>query len=400
MILGINVDENFVYVCNNLDDNVMKIPFAIGRNLVSNKWFIGDEAKVENVDNLDIVVDKLYYILENDGNARIGDKSYEAEELTSIFIKNLLMKFSEIEYVTVVVRNSNIKILNKLKGALEKNKDLAFAYKVTTYSEAFVSYIKSKNAEYYDNPIALFNFTEKALNYYELIRYRAEDGTEYWKVNTKEHLSLPLDLLSGETGKKVCDNLLCDFAKNCIKEVSYNNIILSGLGFEDSSSYREFMTFVCAITEVDTDVDFFAKASLLLSMDLINDNFDDNVVLMTDARTEVAIRMYARVSETEDKIEIVKPGTEWFNIDKLSFNIIVDDEREIRFEYLKVIEGVVKDFVVAIPDSAKLRKDKTNEFEVNLIFSQQNILEITLIDNGFGEFYEPVFESVPMDVVL
>ena len=161
MIIGISIDENYAYVSTNLDENVMQIPFAIGKNLVSNNWFIGDEAKNENIDSTDIVIDKLYYILENDGNARIGDKSYEAEELTSIFLKHLILKFPNVEYVTIVVRNCNIKILEKLHNALMTCIDDKSKCKVTTFSEAFISYIKSHTSEYYDNPIALFNFTEK-----------------------------------------------------------------------------------------------------------------------------------------------------------------------------------------------------------------------------------------------
>ncbi|MBO6134771.1 MAG: hypothetical protein J6O09_03255 [Lachnospiraceae bacterium] len=400
MIIGISIDENYAYVSTNLDENVMQIPFAIGKNLVSNNWFIGDEAKNENIDSTDIVIDKLYYILENDGNARIGDKSYEAEELTSIFLKHLILKFPNVEYVTIVVRNCNIKILEKLHNALmtcieDKNK-----CKVTTFSEAFISYIKSHTSEYYDNPIALFNFTEKALNYYELIRYKSADNLEYWKVNTKEHLSLPLDLLTGDTGKRVCDNLLCEFAKHSIQEVAYNNIILSGLGFVEASSYREFMTYVCGITEVNTDINFFAKAAVMLSRDLMEGNFSEDIVLMTDARTDVALRVNVRVSATEDKLELVKPGSEWFDIDEYSFNIIVDNEKELRFEYLKVIEGIIKEFVVDIPGSDKLRDDKTNEYEVSLKFLQQNLLQVTLTDIGFGEFYESQIKSSSREIEL
>jgi hypothetical protein len=315
-------------------------------------------------------------------------------------MKHLLLRYNDIEYVTVVVRNNNIKILRKLIAALQDNMERKDAFKVTTYSEAFISYIKSREPEYYDNPIGLFDFTEKALTFYELIRYRAEDNTEYWKVNKKDHLSLPLDLLSGETGKKVCDNLLCDFAKSCIKEVAYNNIILSGVGFEDASSYREFMTFVCGVTAVDTYINFFAKAANLLSRDLMSNNFRDDVVIMTDARTEIALRMQARVNPTEDKLDLVKPGEEWLDIYNLAFNVIVDDEKELRFEYLKVIEGVVKEFGVTIPNSDKLRKDKTNQFEVSITFEQQNLLAINLTDIGFGEFYEPMFGSQPLEKEL
>lgn len=397
MILGISLDENFVYVNKLGDSDVIEIPFALGRNLVNNTWFIGEDARVENIDNTDIVIDKLYYLLENDGNAKIGNKNYDAKELTEIFMNTLILKYQDIEYLTIVVRNSNVKVLSKLEAALNNIIKDENKFKVTTFSEAFISYIKSKPKEYYSNPIALINFTEKALTYYELVRYKADNDIEYWKVDTKEHLSLPLDLLSGDTGKKLCDNLLYDFVKNSIKEDAYNDIILSGLGFNEASSYREFMTHVCSISRVDTDIFFFAKAAALLANDYLTDNFDKNVILMSDARTTVSISIYARVDKKDTKLEIIKPGMEWFSIFNYSFNVIVEDTRSIKFEYLKVIEGVIKEFTINIPDNYKLRNDKSNQFEISFTFIQQNVMDVSIADVGFGEFYEASHERITKD---
>lgn len=388
MVLGISLDENFTYVYKDGDKSVLSLPFAIGRNLNSNSWFIGDEAKNENVDNGDIVIDKLFYIMGNDGSARIGEISYEAKELVKIFFSHLLSKYENIEYVTVVIRNGNVKYLDKLKDALMSYFKDESKFKISTFSEAFVSYIKAQDEVYYSNLVSLFDFTEKALTYYELVRYIDDNNIEYWKVDTEEHLALPLDLLSGDAGKKVCDNLLYDFAKRCIDDEKYSNIVLSGLGFQDTSPYRDFMTYVCSISNVETDVNFFAKAACLLSQDILNNNFDNNVMIITDARTKASIKLLATVNQINTKIELIKPGVEWFSIKDNIFDVIVDGEKELRFEVLKVIERVVNEISVAIPEKMILRDDKTNLFQISFLFSEQSLLQINIADKGFGEFYE------------
>lgn len=398
MIIGISLDENFAYVSNNEDKNVLSFPFAVGRNLNTNTWFIGEEAKNENIDNVDIVIDKLFYIMGNDGTARIGETSYDAKELTRVFFSNLLSKFTNIEYVTVVIRQGNVKYLEKLKYALNEIFKDEKKFKVTTYSEAFISYIKSKEAVYYSNLVSLFDFTEKALTYYELVRYIDDNNVEYWKVNTEEHLALPLDLLSGDAGKKVCDKILFDFAKRCIKEEVYNHIILTGLGFEDASYYREFMTYVCSVANVETDISFFAKSASLLAKDIVGENFPNNVLLITDARTTASIRLIATVDQVKTKIELIKPGEEWFNLKDNYFDVILDDEREVRLEILKIIERVVTEVPIAIPEKMVLRKDKTNLFEIGFEFAEQNRVEISLTDKGFGEFYESSEQTVNRSV--
>ena len=393
MVLGISLDENYACVCVDGDNNVLSLPFAVGRNLNTNTWFIGDEAKNENIDNGDIVIDKLFYIIRNDVPARIGEISYEAKELIKIFFSSLLSKYDNIEYVTVVVRNGDVRYLEKIKYALVSYFKDSDKFKVSTYSEAFVSFIKSKDVEYYNDAVSLFDFTEKALTYYELVRYIDDNNIEYWKVDTEEHLALPLDLLSGDAGKKVCDNLLYDFAKRSMSEEKQGNIVLSGLGFSDTSSYRDFMTYVCSFAKVETDVYFFAKSAYLLSMDILNNNFDDNVMIITDARTMASVKLLATVNQVNTKVELIKPGVEWFDIKDNTFDIIVDGDTELRFEILKVIERVVTEEKFSIPEAMIRRQDKTNLLQICFMFTEQRIMQLSLIDKGFGEFYESSIEK-------
>lgn len=400
MVLGISLDENFAYVCANGDSNVLSLPFAIGRNLNTNTWFIGDEAKNENVENGDIVIDKLFYLIRNDVSAHIGEVSYDAKELTKIFFSELLSKYDNLEYVTVVVRTGNVRYLEKIKYALSSFFKDSSKFKVSTFSEAFISYIRSKDESYYNDTVSLFDFTEKALTYYELLRYVDDNNVEYWKVDTEEHLALPLDLLSGDTGKKVCDNLLYDFAKRSLGEEKYGNIILSGLGFLDTSSYRDFMTYICSVANVETDVFFFAKSAYLLSMDIINDTFDSNIMIITDARTMASVKLLATINQVNTKIELIKPGIEWFDIKDNTFDIIVDKDKELRFEILKVIERVVVEEKLSIPESMIKRDDKTNLLQICFMFTEQRIMQLTVTDKGFGEFYESTIETTGKEIKI
>ena len=211
---------------------------------------------------------------------------------------------------------------------------------------------------------------------------------------------MPLDLLSGDAGKKVCDNLLYDFAKRCIVDEKYSNIILSGLGFIDTSSYRDFMTYICSIANVETDIYFFAKSAYLLSLDIINNNYDNNVMIITDARTMASIKLMATVNQVNTKIELIKPGVEWFDIKDNSFDIIVDKEIELKFEILKVIERVVTEERLSIPNNMTLRNDKTNLLQIRFSFSEQRIMQLSLTDKGFGEFYESTIATTGKEIKI
>lgn len=400
MIYGICLDENFIHINVEGQKEVLTIPFSIGRNLVTKTWFIGNNEMTEEINNPDIVIDKLYYIMENGGTARIGEEEYNARDLVRYFFSTLFVKLGDVEFVTVVVRDANIKILSKIIKVLSLVLDDDSKYKVTTYSEAFAAYVKSKEASYYEHNIGLFDFTEKAMTYYELERYISEDGKSLWKVKKEEYWSLPLDLLSGDTGKRVCDNLLFQFSKKCIKKIDYSRIILSGVGFVDVSSYREFMNFVCSVSNVDTEVEFFALAASVLSKNIVNKNVDKDITLITDARTTAYIQLYATINQKETKIDLIEPGEEWLAIYNYNFDVILDNSHEIKFKVIKVLENDERDVVVAIPDNFPARYNKTSIVELSITFSQQELFEINATEKGFGEFFEATNECTTLPVEI
>ena len=53
--------------------------------------------------------DAVDYMIGNDVKARIGETSYDAKELTKLFFAELLSKYDNIEYLTVVIRKGNVK---------------------------------------------------------------------------------------------------------------------------------------------------------------------------------------------------------------------------------------------------------------------------------------------------
>lgn len=387
MKLGISLDENFVYVNIYGEDIVTSFPFSLGKNLRSKNWFIGEEARSENVDNVDIVIDKLYYIMENSGRACIDGVEYSAKDLVRIFFDNLFNKYTNIEYVTITIRKSNVGIFATLKSACYKYFKDYNKFKISTYSEAFVKYLTTQDESVYGDFVGLFNFTEKAITFYELEICPFEDKDVYWRIITKDYLELPLDLLSADSGVKLCDKLLTKFAKECFNDRVFANIILTGVGFTESQGYREFMNLVCGMGNVSTDVNFFAKAASLISnFELNKTHFD--MKFLTDARTNASISLFVTYNQESRRIELVKAGEEWFSIHQYSFQVIADESETLEFEVVKIVDSVVKQFTLSIPMDMIQRDDKTNLIEVVMTYTQQNYIDFVLNDKGFGEFFE------------
>ena len=105
------------------------------------------------------------------------------------------------------------------------------------------------------------------------------------------------------------------------------------------------------------------------------------------------MKLLATVNQVNTKVELIKPGVEWFDIKDNTFDIIVDGDTELRFEILKVIERVVTEEKFSIPEAMVRRQDKTNLLQICFMFTEQRIMQLSLIDKGFGEFYESSIEK-------
>ena len=101
-------------------------------------------------------------------------------------------------------------------------------------------------------------------------------------------------------------------------------------------------------------------------------------------------------------IDLVRPGIEWFYASNNTFDVILagNDDRDINFEIVKVIEENIFNKTVHLPDNIVLRNDKTNCFEINIKYLEQNLLEICITDKGFGEFFDPQNENINLPVSI
>lgn len=395
MILGISIIEEQVNIkCQGID-NVRTIPFAICK--MNDKSFdIGRRAYEHSLNNKGILVDKLLSKAEKQSKVLIDNTEYHPYQLLEYFFRVLFLEYDNIEFITVCLSSNNINVVTAFDHALSLLLVTKEKYKITTFSDCYIRYIRNIENLELKNNIGLIDFSNKSLMYYEMKIVKNNKNKDFLTVNIIKHPPISLELLSKKTGIVVCDNMLNTFAKTVTHNKSFDMFLLTGEGFENQDLYRDFINTICSLDCSVVKEDYlFAIGAELISEDIVNKVYRDDYYYITDNRTDVSIKFDMQVDNELTECTLIDFGEEWID-NKVSFEIIVYDIEELKFKIF-YINGEMKELFIKFLDNITLRDNRTTKLLVNLEFHQQRLLCINVSDNGFGDFYEKTDQKVYID---
>ena len=385
MIVGITISEDNVYLKTDEMDNFEIIPFIICKSNVDDKFLIGKNAYEASLNNQCVLVDKLINMVLNNSNVTIGNTVYTANDLLDNYFKVLFEDYQDIEFINISLHDNNIMIFQIVESVMIKLYDKT-KFKINTFSDSFANYVLSLNQRIYTNTVGLIEFTKKTLTYYELEveTYKNQTFVYVDKIN---HEPISVDLLSQNVKFIVCNNWLNEFAVEVTKNKTYSGFILTGESFFDTETYRDFINYICDLgCPVEQKENIFVIGSMLTAYKNTNTELNNNIYYITDSRTNAAVTMNVVIDQQQTNIKLVDFGEEWFYILN-EFEIIVYDTNELVL-FIEYLDGSKDKWVINLSEIINIRDDKTTKLYVSLYYKQYNLISLTLVDKGFGEFYE------------
>ena len=390
MVLGINLTDEQVIVKASNNDQVKSYPLIINK-LHDNSFEIGQRAYEQSLNNNGILIDKLIYKSIKAKEVLIDNVNYLTYYLFEIFFKNLFLEYGNVEFVCVTVDDNNPILFKDLDKALYHVLDSRDKYVISTNSDSFIKYssqlVVNKDINKKQS-IGLIDFIDKSLVYYE-INFRSFEGykKEFIEVKLVKNSPIPLDLLHENNGIRIIDGILVEFAKKMTQNKDYAYFLISGYGFSNQDSYRDFINYICSLgCPVLKEENLFSLGAEITALDSFNGVIDSNYYYITDNRTSFSITISDGTSKTQRKI--CDFGSPWFST-KINFQIIVYNTNELVFTIDKY-NGSTFDKTILLNNDFVIRKNKTTKLEVKIDFLQSNSFDITVKDVGFGEFYEAI----------
>lgn len=390
MILGINLTDEQVIVKSNNNDQVKTYPLIINK-LHDNTFEIGQRAYEQSLNNNGILIDKLIYKSIKAKEVLIDNTNYPTYYLFEIFFKNLFLEYGNVEFVCVTVDDNNPILFRDLDTALYHVLDSRDKFIITTNSDSFIKYTSQLVVNKEINKkqsIGLIDFIDKSLVYYEL-NYRSFEGykKEFIDVKLEKNAPVPIDLLHENNGIRIVDSILVEFAKKMTQNKEYAYFMISGYGFSNQDSYRDFINYICSLgCPVLKEENLFALGSEIIALDSFNGVIDSNYYYITDSRTSFSITLSDGTTKYQKKI--CDFGVPWFST-KINFQIIVYNTNELMFNIDRFNNNSYETSIL-LNNDFDIRSNKTTKLEVKINFLQYNSFDITVEDIGFGEFYEPI----------
>jgi hypothetical protein len=404
LIVGIDLCDTYTKI-NGLDeDKTWTLPTVICRSKTAEEWYIGEEAYAHTLQGDGIIVDKLVKLAKKDGTATLGDKKYEAKELLTQFLKEILdlpkreYANEEIRSLVISVRCLDAKVIEVLNDCTRALGIPEEHVKIISHAEAFVYYIMSQKKEVWSGAVGMFDLSEEGLRYYEMKVQRGLKKTSVLAEYEEMEEGFNLDILETVTGAHLADKILTSCAGRVMQKKLYSSIFLSGRGFENRDWANEFMKKIAVSRRLYLESALFATGAAYRAMDLVQEKSAYPFVCICDGRLKTTVSMSVSHKGQDTSVVLASAGDSWYER-RAVLDVIPENQNYIEFVLTPV--DVRKKKLVTIPlEGFPTRSDRTMKVRVLVTFIDGCTMDVRLKDQGFGELFPSSGVQIRQEVMI
>lgn len=405
LYIGIALNDELTDIAVNGDSQQDSVPTAVCKEKGRDSWLVGEEAYQTALKGKGSLVDKLVSLLRKDGTATIDGRCYSAEELLGYFFRELLQRqlaalaeaeaqedeeaeareipaIAEITTLVLSVRKPEPKLLQCLKRVLQ-NLGIPEVY-VISHTESFVHFVLHQDRNIYNRTVGMFELGNQSLSYYELVVSRGSQRYVRAAAEAQEE-AFNLDILNSPAGEKIADRILTSLADRNLEGKAYSAVILSGKGFESTEFAPDFMHNICQRRRVCIEPRLIAIGAALRAQ-AIAEQEPEEYTILCDTRVLCDVSVEARKNEHEERILLAKAGEEWIGKESAE-ELILDDQNYVDFQ-VTALTGQKKPLQFRmLLEGFPERENRCTRIRIETAFLEQERLQVTVRDEGFGELF-------------
>ncbi|MDD6101667.1 MAG: DUF5716 family protein [Clostridiales bacterium] len=368
--------------------NMFLIPTALCVRSDTRDWLFGDEAIRNKNRDAGQFVENLISYVENDEVISIFGTDYDGNALIEKFIRKAFTALRQrylqdrIEMIVITVRNKTDKLVEAVENAFAAIGYDMSAIKILSYMEAFMYYSVSQRKELWANDVALFDFDEKGLKYYQLSTSKKQLPVTVTASGSDLSDELSYDMLYAMVDSRVA-GILKGITDRLLHRQILSTIYFTGAGF-DGDWANEVIKSLCPGRRVFKGQNLYAKGAAYYGLICNNEAYKDFLFLTDNqVRYSVSVRMFKdnRIGE----FPIVNAGTDWRKVNARTVGIL-DDTDEVFFTLFHTVRKETKHVIMSLRNIEQ-RENKTTRVHVSARFIDRDTLVLTIKDLGFGEFF-------------
>ena len=351
------------------------------------------------------------------------------EDMIYKMIKALVDKAKEqtgnngVEMLAVCLRDYSRKMRETAVKALDMMGIPKEKYILIGLSEAFAYYAFNAEPALFAQGAALFDYEQNGIDAYFLQRISYKGNTILREIDRSVSSDTLASVVKKELLLKDVADEICGFLDKTLTENKTSSVYLTGPGFDADEIPQEILNLIgkkghrifagqnlfvkgaciCALAKASPIADPFRRAGIFRNMSISGGSDPSGgrhssciMACKNRITTGVGLRAF---NKGESLIRtIIRPGA---NIDESSgeFECILTDENVLELELKELVANVAVIEKVDLSDIKK-REDRMTRVSVSVYFPDEDNMEITVKDLGFGEARRAeggiVHKTIPM----
>lgn len=306
------------------------------------------------------------------------------EQILQRFIRKTLLLLKR-EYPNKSIRMLVVTLPSKEQGLIDELYDIFASLgiykerlKIVNHAYCYMKYALSQKKELWTNDVALFDFNDEGLFYYQISVDRRI--TPMRAMLSKRDFS---ERFQVEYANQQGANLGYIFENIC-KEVVHKQIIstiyLTGKGFL-GDWLQPSLQELCVGRRLFVGQNLYCYGACYIAREL-GEGKENEILYFTDDTISTSVLMPVYTDGEVKEITLVEAGVPWYEVEK-SYSIILDEETEIPIIFKNLVSKEIANHMIALTGIDEW-KPRTNKLELRLQCVNPHALVVTVKDVGFG----------------
>ncbi|HHX12202.1 MAG TPA: hypothetical protein GX731_05215 [Clostridiales bacterium] len=354
------------------------------------QWLFGEEALSCASDNEGILIDNILAKIKSGEETTIYDQKFTGKDLLEKFFRKSLMLIKNyfptepITQIVVTISNSDPHMVNAIYEVLyllSIDKDRAL---IISHAGVYMYYALSQDKALWMNDVALFDFDDTGLNYYQIHINRSTRPIVVGLLKKDLTDVLTIDMLD----QKNIDlgYVFCNAADRILFKQIISTLYFTGKGFKGSWA-EEAIKSLCKGRRAFIGQNLYTKGACYAAKELSGDRELNDYILLNEEMitSSIGIRVYKDGKIKE--VLISEAAVEWYMVDQ-NIEIILNEIAEISIILKNIMtKDVVREKLVLnqLPE----RPNRMTRLDIHISCLSNSQLKVDITDLGFGELYPP-----------
>lgn len=353
------------------------------------EWFFGEEALAVMQQEQGVFIKNILNIASRQDFVEIDGQKVKPVFLLEKFLKRLLNMLkpeypnNTIRKLVVTVKDKNMILIQNIYEALQNLGISKVRASVESHEQSFVHFSMNQPKELRVNDIALFDFSEDGLMFYQLSinRRTTPHSVVLKKRDFRETLSY--DLLKEDPTREHVAYIFESIAINALHKQIVSTVYVTGKGFEGGWC-KDTLKTLCDGRRVFVGQNLYVKGAGYAAREAIGEGKRKEYLYLGDEVLGVNISMPLYTKSQMTEYLLVTAGTAWYNAAKV-ISFIPDGELEVELKIEHVIGNQVSSHFISMDGLRHL--SRKSRVEMSVEFTDVHTCVVTLRDKGFGELY-------------